>query len=589
MKKRETRHNVRPLSIRKAEGQDDSRRIEGYALVFNSRSVDLGGFTEVIAPGALEGVLAKSDVLALYNHDINRGLLARSRQGEGTLELTIDDTGLRYSFEAPNTALGDELLEGVRRGDIAGSSFAFTVDKDHWEEDKDGSIVRTIIALDELFDVSPVIHPAYEETSVDSRGLDALRAKCEKEEKSEDEEEKDPENEDENGDTAADGGPSADSEPENDPDTDEPEGSDNPDDSDSTDEEETDKDNNNNNRNVTPKKMKKQKFSLMRAINALVDKRQFDEVTEQLVERGRRAADQAGVSATGDLVLALEDAPEHRDAPNGIVGSQGGDNEGYGGEAVPTDTFDILGPLRDRLVVTQLGARMLNLSGNVEVPVYSGATCTWENETAPAKKAIGEKPFRKVKLTPKRLTAKLPITKQFLIQTSPSAEALLRQDLINCIADKLQSTIFGNAAGTDTMPAGMLNGVSAEAADVTFANVVNWEADLETAKVLGEKKYVLSPAAKATLRTTPVDAGSGFMVMQNNEVAGIQALSTGSVAPKGLILGDWSNLYVATFGAIDLTVDPYTLASEGQIQLVINAYFDYAVVRPEAFVKKILK
>ena len=68
----------------------DSRRIEGYAIVFNSESRDLGGFTEEIASDAVRGVLEKSDVLALLNHDESRGLLGRSTNGQGSLTLTAD-------------------------------------------------------------------------------------------------------------------------------------------------------------------------------------------------------------------------------------------------------------------------------------------------------------------------------------------------------------------------------------------------------------------------------------------------------------------------------------------------------------------
>ena len=144
----------------------DSRTVEGYALVFGKQSRDLGGFTEVIEPTALEGILEKSDILCLLNHNEDRGILARSKYGTGSLELTIDDTGLKYRFEAPNTALGDELLEGLRRGDISTSSFAFTIGKDTWTKKEDGSYLRTINSFKKLFDVSPVYKEAYPDTSV---------------------------------------------------------------------------------------------------------------------------------------------------------------------------------------------------------------------------------------------------------------------------------------------------------------------------------------------------------------------------------------------------------------------------------------
>lgn len=161
----------------------ESRTVSGYAIVFNSDSNDLGGFIERIDPNSLDGVVEKSDVLCLLNHNEDRGVLARSNKGEGSLTLEIDEIGLKYTFEAPNTALGDELLEGLRRGDISTSSFAFTVGKDSWSKMENGTYLRTINSINELFDVSPVYRAAYDATSVktDSRGLDAIKQK-EKEE-----------------------------------------------------------------------------------------------------------------------------------------------------------------------------------------------------------------------------------------------------------------------------------------------------------------------------------------------------------------------------------------------------------------------
>lgn len=157
-----------------AEDGEESRRVEGYAAVYNSRSAYMG-FYEEIAPGAFDGVIEQSDVLALLNHSTGRGLLARSRNGEGSLELSVDDKGLRYAFDAPKTALGDELLEGLRREDITSSSFCFAIESERWDELEDGEYLRTIIKVKRLYDVSPVYHPAYPDTSVAARSLDAVK------------------------------------------------------------------------------------------------------------------------------------------------------------------------------------------------------------------------------------------------------------------------------------------------------------------------------------------------------------------------------------------------------------------------------
>ena len=153
--------------------EQESRMVEGYAALFDTMSADMG-FREVILPGAFDGVLGREDldVLCLMNHDERRGVLARHRNGGGTLSLSIDERGLIYRFDAPNTALGDELLEGLKRGDISQSSFAFSVAEEAWEKQSDETWVRKIVRFDNLYDVSPVYQPAYPDTTVAKRSLE---------------------------------------------------------------------------------------------------------------------------------------------------------------------------------------------------------------------------------------------------------------------------------------------------------------------------------------------------------------------------------------------------------------------------------
>ena len=153
------------------------RAIEGYGIVFNKWSLDLGGFREIILPEAINGVLERSDVLALMNHDLSRGVLARCTQGKGSMSLDITEKGMKYSFKAPKFNLGDELLEGVERGDIRASSFAFTVAPggDSWDKNDDGSWNRTVKAFDKIYDCSPVYSPAYTDTTVAKRSLEQIK------------------------------------------------------------------------------------------------------------------------------------------------------------------------------------------------------------------------------------------------------------------------------------------------------------------------------------------------------------------------------------------------------------------------------
>jgi len=167
---------TRTFKAQELRADGESRRVEGYAAVFGSESENLGWFTEEIAPGAFDDVM-RDDVRALYNHDENL-ILARTRSG--TLELSLDGKGLRYAFEAPNTTAGNDLLESIRRGDITQSSFGFRVKEDKWENkdvEENGNKMtktkRTIVKLERLYDVSPVTFPAYPDTEVARRSLEA--------------------------------------------------------------------------------------------------------------------------------------------------------------------------------------------------------------------------------------------------------------------------------------------------------------------------------------------------------------------------------------------------------------------------------
>ena len=170
----------------------EGRTIDGYAIVFNQRSevmldwTDEGirRFVEVVDPSAVdEALLLSSDIRALIEHNRER-LLARYNKGVGTLSLTIDEHGLRYSFDAPNTADGDYAVEMVGRGDISGSSFAFRAKDSDTEWAKEGNLwVRTIKRFSLLRDVTITTDPAYTQTEVSVRSLEEMDKPIEEEKK----------------------------------------------------------------------------------------------------------------------------------------------------------------------------------------------------------------------------------------------------------------------------------------------------------------------------------------------------------------------------------------------------------------------
>ena len=157
--------------------------IVGYAAVYNRLSLDLGGFREMILPGAFDKVLArqrgKQDVIAVFNHDPN---ILLGRTSSGTLELSSDDKGLKYSVTPP--AERADIISLILRKDLRGSSFAFTVSKDSesFSSDANGA-VRSIREVSGLYDVGPVVNPAYSSstTGVSMRSYEAWKLQQEQE------------------------------------------------------------------------------------------------------------------------------------------------------------------------------------------------------------------------------------------------------------------------------------------------------------------------------------------------------------------------------------------------------------------------
>jgi HK97 family phage prohead protease len=169
---------LRVVNLEKCEvraSADGSTKFTGYAAVFDSLSVDLGGFRERIRAGAFRNAIeAKQDVRLLINHDSN---LILGRTISGTVTLREDETGLYVEADLPDTSYARDLTVSMRRGDISQMSFGFITRADEWNE-KDpetGLPIRELVAAD-LFDVSPVTYPAYPATTAEVRSAAAAAA-----------------------------------------------------------------------------------------------------------------------------------------------------------------------------------------------------------------------------------------------------------------------------------------------------------------------------------------------------------------------------------------------------------------------------
>lgn len=182
------------LRLREIDGKEESRTITGYAILFDTPSAPLYEdeeevIREVIAPEAVsQELLDKSDIKMTMFHD-RQLLLARSNKGSGTLSYGIDDKGVYFEFEAPDTADGDKAIELVKRGDIAGCSFAFSTryyDRAFVEEsvvhgDK-VEVTYRVKVITGIYDFTLAADPAYPDTSVEAREIvDALHQRRQRE------------------------------------------------------------------------------------------------------------------------------------------------------------------------------------------------------------------------------------------------------------------------------------------------------------------------------------------------------------------------------------------------------------------------
>ena len=566
-------------SFRIEAREQGSRTVSGYGSVFNSQSEDLG-FIETIDPNAItDETIKRSDVFATLNHDMDK-ILARCKYGSGSLELKCDDKGLYYRFDAPNTDLGDELLEYLNRGEIDSSSFAFTVKRDEWKNGDDGKHYRRILEIDQIFDISPVFCAAYPEAicqkrnkpsdyvdkinTLEKRDMDnkeklnqleeeikKLKAEMEAEEKPAEEPVEEP--------IEGKEAPIEDNKPveepidgkeapieDKKPDEEKIEEKEAPCGGDKPDEKEPEERNNlNKNKNTSIRKMEK-KFSLVKELRNAMETGKSVNLNE-IAKRAYTVTDE-------------------------------------GVDVVETDIYDILEPLRAKNVLVAAGAKFItNLQGNVQVPVMSATQVGWKGEIAPADDGSGA--FTSVTLSPKRLTGKFPVSLELLAQDTLGVENMIRQDIVNAINEKLEATILGAGAGDLNTPAGLFNGYADANAIVDFGDIADLEAKVEEKNVYGNCKYIVSPKAKAKLRSTIKGTANVGMIMENGAIDGTEALATSNVPAGKMLYGDFSNLVIGQWDSVILDVvrDTESLAN-GCVTIVVNAYFDAKVAREGAIV-----
>lgn len=168
-------HRVFKFTDLRVVEQGGKRTLLGYSAVYDAWSEVLGGwFREIIRPGAFDAALSRSDPRCLFNHDAN---LILGRMKPGTLRLRADARGLNMECDLPKTTAAADVEESIRRGDVDGQSFSFTTKTDRWtfHNEPGKPADRELIEIDELYDVGPVVYPAYPDSTVGMRSREVNR------------------------------------------------------------------------------------------------------------------------------------------------------------------------------------------------------------------------------------------------------------------------------------------------------------------------------------------------------------------------------------------------------------------------------
>ena len=547
-----------PIVFRNLE--EDSRRLEGRAIVFDSYSNNLGFYEKINRSAVTQELINNSDIIFTFNHDPNQ-LLARYRNGGGSLDVELREDGVYFSFDIPNTTLGNDIYELIKRGDISNCSFCFSIsdekDSQKWEK-REGKMYREIMKIGGLYDLSAVTYPAYSDTDINARSieerniaeeeLDKILKEAEEkaaEEVENREEEKPEEKEVEN----------LDEKPEAE-----------------------------NREEEKPEEVEKPEEEVEKPVEEKAEKREINKENKNNINI---------MNKQNSLVKELRNAIENNQksitiaAENRTVTVQGygegaGAVDGVHDEVIETEIQGILEPLYANSVLANLGARFYTglPHGDVQVPKMGKGSCGWAGEIEAA--SASGNTFTTVKLSPKRLTAYVDISKQLLAQDTIGVEAAIKRDIVNALNDKLEATIFGAVAGDDTKPAGIFYNASETNID-TYAQLCAFEATLDDANVNGQKKYLMGNTAKATFRSMIKGTNNTGMVLENGQIDGTPMLNTSNVSTKKFVYGDFNYLAIGSWGDIEITIDQYTQAVNGCVRLVINAFFDAKVLRPEAF------
>ncbi len=320
-------------------------------------------------------------------------------------------------------------------------------------------------------------------------------------------------------------------------------------------------------------KMEKKNFSLVGAIRAASEGRQFDDFTAAVIDEGREQLRKSGFSSNAQIILPTEtrtiNVTDNHDA---IIETQF------------TDILDIL----NASPVMQKARSLTGLVGDVQIPQILAGTAqegnvgaSWLGENT--EDTLSHFKFDHRKLSPKRLSTTLILSKSLIMQDSIGVENAVRKALADAVRQKLEITFLGSEAGTTTKPVGIF--YQKTATNVTdFKKLCEFEAVAERANYNAPLEYLLSPEAKAEIRSWTYGGGrTQRMVMEGQEIDGTPFISTSNVAAKKFAYINWNDILVGTWQGLELElVNDLSLARTNSIALVLSGFFDWMVLRPQA-------
>lgn len=335
---------------------------------------------------------------------------------------------------------------------------------------------------------------------------------------------------------------------------------------------------------MNPKDVKR--YSFMRAISLIASGKPLDGLEREMSDA---EATRIGRKAEGFFVPheAFAAARAHRTLQAGSA-----PDGGYT-VAQTVDTANLVELLRNQSRLVELGARVITgLTGDVTIPrVLTGSIAYWVGENGTI---AGSSPtFGQIAMKPRRIGASVPYTKQFLAQTSLDAESFVRDDMLQAIAVELDRVGINGAGGAE--PIGILNLAAAErAASVTFGGAATWAKYVEFWKVvadinavLGDPAYLTTPASAAKAMTIAKFTNTGLPIWDGDKI-GVNRARWSNQFPSSptanqVIFGDFSQVIYGEWLGYDVTVDPYTLATTGQVKVTIQKLVDMIIRRGKSF------